>query len=49
LFIAEGPPAFKVNRLFYFTGPKDGDALFLQMMKVLPYGRSWPKALSRKA
>jgi hypothetical protein len=35
LFIAEAPPAFKVNRLFYFTGLKDGDTLFLEMMKVL--------------
>jgi hypothetical protein len=35
LFIAEAPPAFKVNRLFYFTGLHDGDTLFLEMMKVL--------------
>ena len=35
LFIAEAPPAFKVNRLFYFTGLTDGDTLFLEMMKVL--------------
>jgi hypothetical protein len=35
LFIAEAPPAFKVNRLFYFTGLGDGDTLFLEMMKVL--------------
>jgi hypothetical protein len=35
LFIAEAPPAFKVNRLFYFTGVRDGDTLFLEMMKVL--------------
>jgi hypothetical protein len=35
LFIAEAPPAFKVNRFFYFTGLRDGDALFLEMMKVL--------------
>ena len=35
LFIAEAPPAFKVNRLFYFTGLRDGDTLFLEMMKVL--------------
>ena len=45
LFIAEAPPAFKVNRLFYFTGLKDGDTLFLEMMKVLypaevGYGKS---------
>jgi hypothetical protein len=35
LFIAEAPPAFKVNRLFYFIGLTDGDTLFLEMMKVL--------------
>jgi hypothetical protein len=35
LFIAEAPPAFKVNRFFYFTGLRDGDTLFLEMMKVL--------------
>jgi hypothetical protein len=35
LFIAEAPPAYKVNRLFYFTGLTDGDTLFLEMMKVL--------------
>ena len=35
LFIAEAPPAFKANRLFYFTGLRDGDTLFLEMMKVL--------------
>jgi hypothetical protein len=35
LFIAEAPPAFKANRLFYFTDLKDGDTLFLEMMKVL--------------
>jgi hypothetical protein len=35
LFIAEAPPAFKVNRLFYFTGLRDGDTLFLEMMKVV--------------
>jgi hypothetical protein len=35
LFIAEAPPAFKVNRLFYFTGLTNGDTLFLEMMKVL--------------
>ena len=35
LFIAEAPPAFKVNRMFYFTGLKDGDTLFLETMKVL--------------
>jgi hypothetical protein len=35
LFIAEAPPAFKVNRLFYFSELTDGDTLFLEMMKVL--------------
>jgi hypothetical protein len=35
LFIAEAPPAFKVNRLFYFTDLSEGDTLFLEMMKVL--------------
>src|ERR1700735_2892782 len=35
LFIAEAPPAFKVNRLFYFLDLTDGDTLFLEMMKVL--------------
>lgn len=35
LFIAEAPPAFRVNRLFYFTGLTNGDTLFLEMMKVL--------------
>jgi hypothetical protein len=35
LFIAEAPPAFRVNRLFYFTGLTQGDTLFLEMMKVL--------------
>jgi hypothetical protein len=45
LFIAEAPPAFKVNRFFYFTGLRDGDTLFLEMMKVLypaevGYGKS---------
>src|ERR1700744_5784131 len=37
LFIAEAPPAYKVNRLFYFHGVQTGDALFLEMMKVI-YG-----------
>jgi len=35
LFIAEAPPAFKANRLFYFTDLRQGDTLFLEMMKVL--------------
>ena len=37
LFIAEAPPAYRVNRLFYFQDIKTGDALFLEMMKVV-YG-----------
>jgi hypothetical protein len=35
LFIAEAPPAFKANRLFYFANLTEGDTLFLEMMKVL--------------
>src|SRR6202167_5708208 len=37
LFIAEAPPAFRFNRLFYFEDLTDGDTLFLEMMKTL-YG-----------
>jgi hypothetical protein len=37
LFIAEAPPAFRYNRLFYFEDLRDGDTLFLEMMKTL-YG-----------
>jgi hypothetical protein len=37
LFIAEAPPAFRFNRLFYFEDVRDGDTLFLEMMKTL-YG-----------
>jgi hypothetical protein len=37
LFIAEAPPAFRHNRLFYFENLRDGDTLFLEMMKTL-YG-----------
>src|ERR1700753_3541886 len=37
LFIAEAPPAYKANRLFYFHEVQTGDALFLEMMKVV-YG-----------
>jgi hypothetical protein len=37
LFIAEAPPAYKVNRLFYFHDIQTGDALYLEMMKVI-YG-----------
>ena len=37
LFIAEAPPAYKFNRLFYFHDIRTGDALFLEMMKVI-YG-----------
>src|SRR6202789_4154952 len=36
-FIAEAPPAFRFNRLFYFEDLRDGDTLFLEMMKTL-YG-----------
>jgi hypothetical protein len=35
LFIAEAPPAFRYNRLFYFEALRDGDTLFLEMMKTL--------------
>ena len=35
LFIAEAPPAFRFNRLFYFEDLRDGDTLFLEMMKIL--------------
>ena len=35
LFIAEAPPAFRFNRLFYFEDLRDGDTLFLEMMKTL--------------
>src|SRR6202167_2471068 len=35
LFIAEAPPAFRFNRLFYFENLRDGDTLFLEMMKTL--------------
>jgi hypothetical protein len=37
LFISEAPPAFRFKRLFYFEGLRDGDTLFLEMMKVV-YG-----------
>jgi hypothetical protein len=37
LFIAEAPPAFRFKRLFYFEHLRDGDTLFLEMMKTL-YG-----------
>lgn len=37
LFIAEAPPAFRVDRMFYFEDLRDGDTLFLEMMKTL-YG-----------
>jgi hypothetical protein len=39
LFIAEAPPAYKANRLFYFHEVQTGDALFLEMMKVV-YGNA---------
>jgi hypothetical protein len=35
LFIAEAPPAFRFNRLFYFENLREGDTLFLEMMKTL--------------
>jgi hypothetical protein len=35
LFIAEAPPAYRFHRFFYFTGLKNGDTLFLEMVKVL--------------
>jgi hypothetical protein len=37
LFIAEAPPAYRVNRFFYFHNIQTCDALFLEMMKVI-YG-----------
>jgi hypothetical protein len=37
LFLAEAPPAYRFNRLFYFEDLKEGDTLFLEMMKIL-YG-----------
>jgi len=35
LFIAEAPPAFRFNRLFYFEDLWNGDTLFLETMKTL--------------
>jgi hypothetical protein len=35
LFIAEAPPAYDSGRFFYFEQVDRGDALFLEMMKVL--------------
>jgi hypothetical protein len=35
LFIAEAPPAYDPQRFFYFVPVDRGDALFLEMMKVL--------------
>jgi hypothetical protein len=40
LFIAEAPPAYDSERFFYFEQVDRGDALFLEMMKVL-----YPKKL----
>ena len=40
LFIAEAPPAYGSERFFYFEQVHRGDALFLEMMKVL-----YPKKL----
>jgi hypothetical protein len=37
LFIAEAPPAYRFNRHFYFDNLRNGDTLFLEMMKCL-YG-----------
>ncbi|QMV19905.1 hypothetical protein GOB94_15365 [Granulicella sp. 5B5] len=35
LFVAEAPPACESKRFFYFTGLRQGDTLFLEMMKTL--------------
>jgi hypothetical protein len=35
LFIAEAPPAYRVNRLFYLHNVQTGDALFLEMMNLI--------------
>jgi hypothetical protein len=35
LFVAEAPPAYRTGRFFYFTGLREGDTLFLEMMKTL--------------
>lgn len=35
LFIAEAPPAYESKRFFYFTDLRQGDTLFLEMMKTL--------------
>lgn len=35
LFVAEAPPAYDSNRFFYFVPVDSGDALFLEMMKLL--------------
>ena len=55
LFIAEAPPAYRVNRLFYFHNIQSGDALFLEMMKVIygaaigfTEGEGFSKSLSAK-
>jgi len=55
LFIAEAPPAYKANRLFYFNDVQTGDALFLEMMKVIygavigfTEGEGFSKSLSAK-
>lgn len=37
LFVAEAPPAFRFNRLFYFEDLSNGDTLFLETVKTL-YG-----------
>lgn len=35
LFVAEAPPAYESKRFFYFTDLRQGDTLFLEMMKTL--------------
>jgi hypothetical protein len=35
LFVAEAPPAYESKRFFYFTGLRQADTLFLEMMKTL--------------
>ncbi len=35
LFVAEAPPPVESNRFFYYRNVRTGDALFLEMMKVL--------------
>lgn len=35
LFITEAPPAVERNRYFYYEHVRQGDSLFLELMKVL--------------